>query len=90
MSTVSRYIGSRDPCYHSLFVHDSWRELIEKADPGRADAVEIVDRIAKYLNSSSSPSSSSGLEDDPEGDREQQSVFGLPVAEAMVTYKERR
>lgn len=65
-------MGSQDPSYHSLFVHESWRELIEKAEPVRADAIEIVSRIAKYL-------SADGAE-----------LVGLPVAEAMVTYKEKR
>ena len=84
VNTISRYLGSRDPAYHSLFVHDSWRELVEAAGESGRSGQEVVARIDKYLRHSSSSSyvtesaAPSGL------------VVGLPVAEAMVTYKERR
>jgi hypothetical protein len=69
---VSKYIGSLDPTYASLFLHESWRELLEKAEPGKSDVGEIVSRISQYLNCSTD------------------ALVNLPVAEAMVTYKERR
>ena len=72
MNTVSKYLGSVDPVYASLFLHDSWRELLEKAEPEKSDVSEIVSRISKYLECSTD------------------SLVHLPVAEAMVTYKERR
>lgn len=72
VNTVSKYLGSVDPVYASLFLHDSWRELLEKAEPGKSDVSEIVSRISKYLECSTD------------------SLVHLPVAEAMVTYKEKR
>jgi hypothetical protein len=72
INTVSKYIGSLDPTYASLFLHESWRELLEKAEPGKSDVGEIVSRISQYLNCSTD------------------ALVNLPVAEAMVTYKERR
>ncbi len=69
---MSKYIGGFDSTYTSLFLHESWRELIEKPEPGRADVAEIVSRINQYL----------GCPTD--------SLVQLPVAEAMVTYKEKR
>ena len=69
---MSKHLGSVDPVYASLFLHDSWRELLEKAEPGKSDVSEIVSRISKYLECSTD------------------SLVHLPVAEAMVTYKEKR
>ena len=72
VNTVSRYLGSVDPVYASLFLHESWRELLEKAEPEKSDVSEIVSRISRYLDSPTD------------------SLVHLPVAEAMVTYKEKR
>ena len=35
-NTVAKFIGRHDHVYSSLFLHDSWRELLEKAEPGVA------------------------------------------------------
>ena len=35
-NTVAKFIGRHDHVYASLFLHDSWRELLEKAEPGVA------------------------------------------------------
>ena len=72
VNSVARYIGSQDPVYSSLFLHESWRELLEKAEPGKGEVNELVNRILQYLNCPSDL------------------LLNLPVAEAMVTYKERR
>ena len=56
---------------HSAF-SDEIRELLEKAEPDKADVVEIVSRIEKYIKCSAN------------------NEIQLPVAEAMVTYKEKR
>ena len=69
---MSRYIGSQDPTYSSLFLHESWRELLETAEPGKSEVSELVSRIMQYLNCPA------------------ENMLHLPVAEAMVTYKERR
>ena len=74
VNTVSKYIASQDATYSSLFLHESWRELLEKAEPRKADVSELVSRIGQYLNC------------DPDEDH----LLNLPVAEAMVTYKEKR
>ncbi|XP_059086974.1 phosphofurin acidic cluster sorting protein 2-like [Tigriopus californicus] len=71
VNTVSKYIGSHDPTYSSLFLHESWRELLEKAEPGKSDVIELVSRINQYL------------------DCPTECLLHLPVAEAMVTYKEK-
>ena len=72
-NSVSKYIGSLDPHYASLFLHDSWKELLEMAEPGKAEVGEIVNRVIQYLQA--------GTADN---------LVQLPVAEAMVTYKEKR
>ncbi len=72
INTVSKHIGSLDPVYSALFLHESWRDLLEKAEPGKAEVGELVSRISQYL---SSPA---------------ENLMNLPVAEAMVTYKEKR
>ena len=71
-NTVARYIGANDPTYAGLFLHESWRELLEKAEPGYYEVNELVSRIEKYI-STCGPN-----------------TMHLPVAEAMVTYKEKR
>lgn len=71
INSVSKTIGHQDAVYASLFLHDSWRELIEKAEPEKSDVAEIVSRIENYLDCSA------------------QNEVSLPIAEAMVTYKER-
>ncbi len=53
-------------------MHDSWKELLEMAEPGKPDVAEIVNRVKEYLASASN-----------------ENLINLPVAEAMVTYKEK-
>ena len=72
VNTVAKYIGCHDSMYASLFLHESWRELLEKAEPGYYEVNELVSRIEQYI-SSCGPN-----------------IMHLPVAEAMVTYKEKR
>jgi hypothetical protein len=72
INTVSKHIGSQDPIYASLFLHESWRELLEKAEPDKSEVGELVNRITQYLSDSA------------------ENLMPLPVAEAMVTYKEKR
>lgn len=73
VNTVSKHIGNHDPIYASLFLHESWKELLEMAEPGKAEVSEIVSRVTQYLAASSN-----------------ENLINLPVAEAMVTYKEKR
>ena len=75
VNTVAKYIGSQDPTYSSLFLHDSWREILEKAEPSSGDVGELVSRVEQYVVSC-------GSADD--------NLMHLPIAEAMVTYKEKR
>merc|ERR1712223_929886 len=73
INTVSKHIGTQDSKYASLFLHESWKELLEMAEPGKAEVSEIVNRVSQYLANASS----------------NESLINLPVAEAMVTYKEK-
>ena len=73
VNSVSKHIGSHDPIYASLFLHESWKELLEMAEPGKAEVSQIVNRVAQYLTTASN-----------------ENLINLPVAEAMVTYKEKR
>ena len=47
---------------------------MEMAEPGKAEVSEIVNRVSQYLANATS----------------NESLINLPVAEAMVTYKEKR
>lgn len=71
VNSVSKHIGSHDPIYASLFLHESWKELLEMAEPGKAEVSQIVNRVSQYLTASN------------------ENLINLPVAEAMVTYKEK-
>ena len=51
MNTVAKYIGSQDSIYSSLFLHDSWRDILEKAEPSSNDVLELVSRVEHYVNS---------------------------------------
>ena len=53
VNTVSRSLGARCPLYARLFLDDSWRELLDKPEPTKADAAELVSRIQQYLSTSS-------------------------------------
>ena len=70
--SVSKHIGSQDPKYASLFLHESWKELLEMAEPSKIEVGDMVTRVCQYLASDSS-----------------ENLINLPVAEAMVTYKEK-
>ena len=50
-------------------------EILEKAEPSSSDVAELLSRVEKYVNSC-------GSTDD--------NLMHLPIAEAMVTYKEKR
>jgi len=75
VNTVAKYIGTQDSTYSSLFLHDSWREILEKAEPSSSDVAELVSRVEQYVNSCGST---------------EDNLMHLPIAEAMVTYKEKR
>ena len=75
VNTVAKYIGTQDTTYSSLFLHDSWREILEKAEPSSCDVAELVSRVEQYVNSCGST---------------EDNLMHLPIAEAMVTYKEKR
>lgn len=54
-STVSRYLCALDASYGSMFGVDSWQQHCERAaslDPaqGKADILEITNRIQRYLH----------------------------------------
>ena len=74
VNSVSKHIGTHDPIYATLFLHESWKELLEMAEPGKAEVSEIVNRISQYLTNATN----------------NENLINLPVAEAMVTYKEKR
>lgn len=52
---MARYLCALDPTYGSLFGVDSWQQHCERAaslDPtlGKADTLEITNRIQRYLH----------------------------------------
>jgi hypothetical protein len=46
---VSRGIAARCPLYSKLFHDDSWRELLDKPEPTKAEVAEFVGRVSQYL-----------------------------------------
>merc|ERR1712079_917809 len=49
-NSVSKGLASRCPLYTKLFHDDSWRDLLEKPDPTKAEIAELVGRVSQYLN----------------------------------------
>jgi len=50
-NSISKDLGARCPVYNKLFQHDSWRDLLEKAEPSKQDVADLVSRVHHYLNS---------------------------------------
>lgn len=70
-SAISRYLSSIDNSYATLFGSESWQQLClnSESSQSKADAMEITNRIQRYLHSSGP-------------------CTQIPIAEAMVNYKE--
>lgn len=70
-SAISRYLSSIDNSYATLFGSDGWQQLCSNSESSqsKADAMEITNRIQRYLHSSGP-------------------CTQIPIAEAMVNYKE--
>lgn len=70
-SAISRYLSTIDNSYATLFGSESWQQLCSNSDSlqSKADALEITNRIQRYLHSSGP-------------------CTQIPIAEAMVNYKE--
>lgn len=70
-SAISRYLSSIDNSYANLFGSESWQQLCSTSEgsQSKADALEITNRIQRYLHSSGP-------------------CTQIPIAEAMVNYKE--
>lgn len=70
-SAISRYLSSIDNSYATIFGSESWQQLCSNSESSqsKADAVEITNRIQRYLHSSGP-------------------CTQIPIAEAMVNYKE--
>jgi len=49
-NSVSKGLASRCPLYTKLFHDDSWRDLLEKPEPTKAEIAELVGRVSQYLN----------------------------------------
>lgn len=69
INTVAKYVSTHDSQYSSLFLHESWRELLEKPEPVKSDVTTIISRVNSYMAN--------------------EGQMHLPIAEAMVTYKEK-
>jgi len=48
-NSVSKGLGARCPIYARLFLDDSWRELLDRPEPSRAEIAEMVSRVNGYL-----------------------------------------
>jgi len=46
---VSKGLASRCPLYTKLFHDDSWKDLLEKPEPTKAEIAELVGRVSQYL-----------------------------------------
>lgn len=68
-NSISRGLASRCATYARLFHDDTWRELLDRPEPTRAEVQELVGRVGQYLALAHHTQ--------------------LPIAEAMVTYKEK-
>ena len=46
---MSKHIGTQDSKYASLFLHESWKELLEMAEPSKVEVSDMVTRVCQYL-----------------------------------------
>uniref|UniRef100_A0A8C9YEX6 Phosphofurin acidic cluster sorting protein 2 n=1 Tax=Sander lucioperca TaxID=283035 RepID=A0A8C9YEX6_SANLU len=65
---VSKYLGTIDYRYNSLFQDAAWRDLFHKPE---APVIDVVSRVTQYMVGANG-------------------AHQLPIAEAMLTYKQRR
>lgn len=70
-SAIGRYLSHIDNTYASLFGGESWQQLYSNPENAqtKVDALEITNRIQRYLHSSGP-------------------CTQIPIAEAMVNYKD--
>ncbi|XP_053700225.1 phosphofurin acidic cluster sorting protein 2 isoform X2 [Synchiropus splendidus] len=70
---VSKYLGTVDYRYNSLFQDAAWRELFHKPEAPAAaqESPDIVARVTQYMMGANG-------------------AHQLPIAEAMLTYKQKR
>merc|ERR1719228_1441387 len=52
-NTVSKALAARCQIYSRLFHDDSWRDLLEKPEPTKAEIAELVGRVSQYMSMSS-------------------------------------
>jgi len=50
INTVAKGLAARCPVYCKLFHDDTWRDLLEKAEPSKYDVAELVSRVEQYLH----------------------------------------
>jgi len=50
VNSIAKGLGCRCPVYCKLFQDDTWRELLEKAEPSKHDVAELVSRVEQYLS----------------------------------------
>eukprot|EP00092_Neocalanus_flemingeri_P012906 GFUD01013905.1.p1 GENE.GFUD01013905.1~~GFUD01013905.1.p1 ORF type:complete len:920 (+),score=246.81 GFUD01013905.1:471-3230(+) len=48
-NSVSKGLAARCPLYTKLFHDDSWRDLLDKPEPTKAEIAELVGRVSQYL-----------------------------------------
>ena len=51
----------QDPMYASLFLHESWRELLEMAEPGKAEVSFFIGYILNFVKDWAAKSEKKGL-----------------------------
>lgn len=51
-NSVSKGLAARCPLYARLFHDDTWRELLERAEPTKQEIAELVGRVNQYLGMS--------------------------------------
>merc|ERR1719158_1302778 len=49
-NSVSRALATRCSTYRELFCDDGWRELLDKAEPTKAEIPSLVSRVLQYLS----------------------------------------
>jgi len=75
ISWLARYISSVDSTYGAMFNSESWRDLVDRADRGDLSKAEWQELIGRLTQYLHGTGSQ---------------MLYLPVAEAMLTYKEKR
>ncbi|XP_015240812.1 PREDICTED: phosphofurin acidic cluster sorting protein 2 isoform X3 [Cyprinodon variegatus] len=70
---VSKYLGTIDSRYNSLFQDTAWRDLFHKPEAPviAQESPDVVSRVKQYMEGANG-------------------AHQLPIAEAMLTYKQRR